>query len=32
MILIGLAAASWVIAFGGFAMLYAPLLFRARRA
>jgi uncharacterized protein involved in response to NO len=30
-ILIGFAATGWVVAFSGFAMLYAPLLFRARR-
>jgi uncharacterized protein involved in response to NO len=31
LMLICLAAASWVAAFAGFAVLYGPLLFRPRR-
>jgi uncharacterized protein involved in response to NO len=32
MILLHLAAGAWVLAFGGFAAVYGPLLLRARRA
>jgi uncharacterized protein involved in response to NO len=30
MVLIHVAALAWIVAFGGFALLYAPMLFHAR--
>jgi uncharacterized protein involved in response to NO len=30
--LIHVAALAWIAAFGGFALLYGPVLFRARRS